>query len=246
LDFHNQNECCDLSDTDDAVERLHHQLDHAAKLRGYAKADPHVEAARERLRAWQAARLARTHADLLVSPKMGPAATFFLSDIYGANDLSKLAGDVKRIVPVMTKVLPTAGLETVADAIELHALSEELDIAMAKALGSKIGKLDGAAYGRAYRKVDRREDRERQIALIDDLGQALGRLIHQPFVSSGLTLMRMPAKLARVGALHSFLERGHEAFRKIGDTKKFVDLIVSRERKLLKALFAGDDSLLDQ
>jgi hypothetical protein len=49
-----------------------------------------------------------------------------------------------------------------------------------------------------------------------------------------------------VGALHSFLERGHEAFRKIGDTKKFVDLIVSRERKLLKALFAGDDSLLDQ
>jgi hypothetical protein len=58
--------------------------------------------------------------------------------------------------------------------------------------------------------------------------------------------MRMPAKLARVGALHSFLERGHEAFRKIGDTKKFVDLIVSRERKLLKALFAGDDSLLDQ
>ena len=235
-----------MSDTEDVVKRLHDQLDLAAELRGAAKADPDVEAARELLRAWQSARLAGTHADLLASPHMAPAATFFLTDIYGANDLSKLAGDVKRIVPVMTKVLPIAALETVADAIEVHALSEELDIAMVKALRSRIRKLDATAYGGAYRKVDRREDRERQIALIESLGQALGRLIHQPFVSSGLVLMRMPAKLAGVGALHAFLERGHDAFRKIGNTKKFVDLIVSRERKLSKALFAGDDSLLGQ
>jgi hypothetical protein len=235
-----------LSDTEEAVGRLHRQLDLAVELRGYAKADPEVETARERLRAWQAVRLARSHADLLASPDMGPAATFFLSDIYGANDLSKLAGDVKRIVPVMTKVLPAAALETVADAIELHALSEELDIAMVKTLGSKIRKLDGAAYGTAYRKVDRREDRERQITLIEDLGLALGRLIDQPFVSSGLALMRMPAKLAGVGELHAFLERGHGAFRQIGNIKKFVDLIVSREREISKALFAGDDSLLGQ
>ena len=235
-----------MSDSEDVVERLHHQLDLAAELHGSAKADPNVEAARERLRAWQAVRLARSHADLLASPDMGPAAAFFLTDIYGANDLSKLTGDVKRIVPVMAKVLPTAALETVTDAIELHALSEDLDLAMVKSLGGKIRKLDGTAYGNAYRKVGRREDRERQIALIEDLGQALGRLIDQPFVSSGLALMRMPAKLAGVSELHAFLERGHNAFRKIGDTNKFLDLIVSRERKLLKALFAGDDSLLDQ
>ena len=235
-----------MSETEDVVERLHQQLDLAAELRGSAKADPEVEAARERLRGWQAVRLARTHADLLASPNMGPAATFFLTDIYGANDLSKLAADVKRIVPVMTKLLPLAALETVADAIELHALSEDLDIAMVKALGGKIRKLDAAAYANAYRKVGRQRDRELQIALIDDLGQALSRLIHQPFVSSGLSLMRTPARLAGLSELHAFLERGHDAFRKIDDTKTFLDLIVSRERKLSKALFAGDDSLLDQ
>ena len=236
-----------MSDKGDVVvERLHRLLDLAAELRDTATAKPDVEAARERLRAWQAVRLARTHADLLASPNMGPAATFFLTDIYGSSDLSKLAGDVKRIVPVMTKFLPTAGLETVADAIELHALSEQLDLAMVKALGKKIGTLDASAYGNAYRKVDRRADRERQIALIDDLGHALARLIGQPFVSSGLSLMRMPARLAGYGGLQSFLERGHDAFRKIGDTKEFLDLVVSRERKLLSALFAGDDSLLGQ
>jgi hypothetical protein len=235
-----------LSDKEDVVQRLHRQLDLAAELQASAKANPDVETARERLRAWQAVRLARTHADLLASPRMGPAATFFLTDLYGSTDLSKLAGDVKRIVPVMTKFLPVAGLETVADAIELHALSEELDIAMVKALGSRIRKLDATAYGRAYRKVDRRGDRERQIALIRDVGQALGRLIGQPFVSSALGLMRKPAQLAGFGELQAFLERGHDAFRKMGDTKKFLGLIISRERKLLKALFAGDDSLLGQ
>jgi hypothetical protein len=233
-----------LSDKEDVVQRLHHQLDLSAELQGSAKANPDVEAARERLRAWQAVRLARTHADLLASPRMGPAATFFLTDLYGSTDLSKLAADVKRIVPVMTKFLPVAALETVADAIELQALSEELDIAMVKALGSGIRNLDATAYRRAYRKVDRRGDRERQIALIRDVGQALGRLINQPFVTSALGLMRKPAQLAGLGELQAFLERGHDAFRKMGDTKKFLGLIVSRERKLLKALFAGDDSPL--
>jgi len=234
-----------LSDTEDVVERLHHQLDLAAELRGSAEADPDVEAARERLRAWQAARLARTHADLLASPDMGPAATFFLTDVYGSRDLGKLAADVERVVPMMTKLLPLAALETVADAIELHALSEALDFAMVKALGSRARNLAAAAYGDAYRQVGRRDDRERQITLINDLGHALSRLIDQPFVSSGLSLMRMPARLAGMGELHVFLEHGYDAFRRIDDTEKFLELIVGRERKLLKALFAGDDSLLD-
>ena len=231
---------------EDVVQRLHHQLDLAVQLRGSAKADPDVEAARERLRAWQAVRLARTHADLLASPNMGPAATFFLTNVYGSN-LGKLALDVQRVVPIMAKLLPTAALETAADAIELHALSEELDIAMVNTLGGKIGKLDAAVYGQAYRKVGRREDRERQITLVKELGASLGRLNDQPFVTSALKLMRRPARLTGFGQLHTFLERGHDAFHTIGNnTKKFVDLIVSRERKLLKALFAGDDSLLDQ
>ena len=120
-----------MIDQQDVVERLTKQLDLAARLRESAKADPELEAARQRLRAWQAVRLARTHADLLASPSMGPAATFFLTDLYGSKDLTRLDADVRRVVPTTKRLLPAAGLETVADAIELEALSEELDLAMA-------------------------------------------------------------------------------------------------------------------
>ncbi len=233
-----------MSNQAEAISRLYHQLDLAAQARSSVKADRTVEATRQRLRDWQAARLARTHKDLLASPRMGPAASFFLTDLYGSSDLSKLADDVRRIVPVMVKLLPTAGLDTVADAIELHALSEDLDIAMVAALGKQIFALDAAAYGRAYRKVGRRKERQRQIDLVQDVGQALARLVHQPFVSTALGFMRKPAKLAGLGTLQDFLQRGYEAFRKIDDPQEFLDTIVSREQELLQALFAKDDSLL--
>ncbi len=38
---------------------------------------------RDALRQWQADRLGRTHRDLLESKRYGPAAQFFLTDLYG-------------------------------------------------------------------------------------------------------------------------------------------------------------------
>jgi len=227
------------------VDRLLRQLEAAAELRHSIRADAETAAARQRLRAWQAARLARTHADLLASPHTGPAAAFFLTDLYGPVDLGDLADDVKRIVPVMTRLLPAAALETVADAIELDALSEDLDTRMTAALGRKTAALDAAGYGRAYRTVGRRPERERQIDLIGDLGGALGRFVHQPLISYTLTLMRQPARIAGLGRLQDFLERGYAAFGKMERVEDFLDPIVERERKLMEALFVGDDSLLE-
>jgi hypothetical protein len=140
--------------------------------------------------------------------------------------------------------LPAAGLETVADAIELDALSEDLDAAVVKALGRSVRAIDAAAYASAYRKVDRRSDRERQFALIHDIGHSLARLTRQPFVGTTLSLMRKPAKLAGLSNLQSFLERGYLAFRDIGDVEEFLQRILEREEALLTALFAGDDDLL--
>ena len=149
-------------------------------------------------------------------------------------------------MPTTKRLLPTAGLETVADAIELEALSEDLDLAMAAALGPKMTALDVAAYGRAYRKVDRRKDRKRQIDLIENLGHSLDRLVHQPLIGTVLSVMRRPARLAGLGELHDFLQRGYDAFRTMGGAGEFLNLIVGRERKLLEALFAGDDSVLSE
>ena len=47
----------------------------------------------------------------------------------------------------MTRLLPDSGLATVAHSVELNALSESLDGAMAVALARKADAIDEAAYG---------------------------------------------------------------------------------------------------
>ncbi len=230
-----------MSDPEQIVEHLTRDLSRAAALRAAAAADPALESARQRLRAWQAVRLARTHADLLASPSMGLAATFFLTDLYGSEDLTRLDADVRRIMPALKRLLSTAGLETVAQAIELEALSEELDYAMATVLADKSRDLNAATYGAAYRQVGHRPDRERQIDLVEQLGRSLDRLVHRHFVGTTLAMMRKPARLAGLGELHDFLERGYKAFARMGSAGEFLELIVGRERQLLAAVFTGDD-----
>lgn len=234
-----------MSENQEIAGRIAAQLDRASSLRSAAQSEPRAAAARQRLRAWQSQRLARTHANLFSDPRFAAAATFFLTDIYGANP-GKRDAEVRRVLPTVTKLLPAAGLETVADAIELDALSEELDAAMIATLGKQVNRIDAATYGNAYRKVDRRSDRERQIDLIQDVGRSLDRLARRPFISTSLALMRKPASLAGLTELQSFLERGYAAFRQMGSADEFLALVIGRERQLMDTLLAGDDSLLEE
>ncbi|HTT48485.1 MAG TPA: hypothetical protein VMG39_10855 [Pseudolabrys sp.] len=233
-------------DSEKIVQRLTNHLDISTHLRAVAKADPGTGKRRQHLRTWQAGRLARTHADLLASPRFGLAAAFFLTDVYGTKDVSSRDQEVIRAVPAMTKFLPVSALETVADVIELDALSEDLDAAMVVALGARVTTIDAATYGWAYRTVDRRTDRERQIYLVEHLGQSLDRLANRYFAGTALALMRKPAQIAGFGDLHEFLERGYTAVHAMGSIEEFLTLVVSRERLVLNAVFAGDDSLLSE
>lgn len=232
--------------TTDWTARLGAPLARAAALRAQTRADPDLSVARGRLRAWQAIRLARTHADLLRDPRFGPAAAFFLSDVYGAEDVGKRDEEVQRVLPTVIKLVPAAGLETITDALELDALSEELDAAMLALLADRVSDLRPEDYGRAYRRLGRRMDRERQIALIRQVGRSLERLTHAPLIHTTLRLMRRPAQLAGLGALQSFLERGYAAFAKLGSAEEFLEIVTSREQAVLEALFAGDDGALSR
>ena len=145
----------------------------------------------------------------------------------------------------MTSVLPDSGLATVAHAMELNALSESLDGAMVEALGERTADINEAAYAEAYRTVDRAEDRERQIDLIALLGEALDKLTHLRFIGMTLKVMRKPARLAGLGELQAFLERGYSAFGAMrGGAGEFVSIVVARERAISEALLAGDDEAL--
>ena len=223
------------------------ELDRSAELRARVIEDAAFSERRVLLRAWQAARLARTHQDLLDSRRFHDAAEFFLTDLYGPKDLSRHIEEVRRIVPLMTRVLPDSGLATVAHAMELNALSESLDGAMVEALSGRTANITAEAYAEAYRAIDRVRDRERQIDLIALLGEALDKLTHLRFIGMTLKVMRKPARLAGLGELQAFLERGYSAFGAMrGGAGDFVSTIVARERSIARALFAGDDRALQR
>ena len=225
---------------------LRHHLLTAKRLRQQATQDPQAARKRMRLRQWQADRLARTYADLLASERFGLAARFFLSDLYGPKDFSCRDEEVERILPLLQSLLPASALRTIALAVEVDALSEQLDAAMVAELeqlerNDAIDAIDEAAYAAAYRRVGDVADRERQIVLIRATGDALDRLAGKPLLATLLKLMRGPAHLAGLADLHTFLENGFAAFVHMGRAGDFLDCIENRERALLARLFAGVD-----
>lgn len=218
------------------ITDLRRELQTVIAERRAVKSDTAMQAARAALRRFQSQRMANTHADLLAAPASNAAATFFLSDLYGPDDLTQRDANLERVIPKMERLLPVAGLRTVADAIALDALSEKLDAAMAAELGDAFTEEE---YIAAYRKVTSRADRERQLVHVESVGKALCELVHVPLIGSTLAMMRGPAKLAHLEELQCFLERGFKAFKRMKRPQDFVETIVRREREIMERLYAG-------
>ncbi len=224
-----------------SAEALRRHLKSAKGLRQQTNNDAAAARNRLHLRKWQAGRLARTHADLLASPRFGQAAQFFLSDLYGPKDFSIRDEEVERVLPLLIKMLPGSALRTIVLAVELDALSEELDSAMVAVLcrAGQIECIDEDAYAAAYRSVGCQAERQRQIQLIQETGEALDRVARKPLLNGMLKLMRRPAQLAGLGELHEFLDRGFHAFRCMGSASDFLDAINRKEQQVSDNLFAG-------
>jgi hypothetical protein len=194
------------------------------------------------LRRWQAARLRESFVDLLASTAMRPAAEFFLSDLYGDKDFAGRDRDAARILPMMARILPETLLQAACDAIELGALSHAFDLRMAAALDRRkdpAAPITLADYQVAYRAVGLPRLRRHQIDLIAKVGAVLDAGVHKHGVHRLLRASRLPAQLAGLSELQRFLERGFDAFAKLGGADEFLALITARERKVSRRLFAG-------
>ena len=238
------------SDSATPAQRLREGIARVRALRDAARADPVLAQDRLLVRAWQADRLARTYPDLLSSPRYGPAALFFLSDLYGPKDFSARDEEVARIIPTMARMLPASALETIALAVELDALAEELDQQVAGALrrlqpGARALEISETSYGKAYRAASSTAERERQIWLTGRIGATLDRLARKPLIAGALRLMEGPAHAAGLGALHDFLARGFAAFREMRGADEFLAVIGARETRINARLFAADPRPFD-
>ncbi|MGH8806474.1 MAG: FFLEELY motif protein [Noviherbaspirillum sp.] len=218
------------------IADLRRELEAVVAERRAAASAPAAHAARVALRHYQSQRMARTHADLLAAPASSTAARFFLRDLYGPEDLTRRDANLERIIPTMERVLPAAALATIAEAVALDALSEKLDGAMAHRLGEVFTEDD---YIAAYRTLTARDDRERQLGYVESVGMSLCELVRIPLLGSTLAMMRGPAKLAKLGELQRFLERGFTAFKGMRQSREFVTTIVRREREIMERLYAG-------
>jgi hypothetical protein len=223
------------------VGQLRRHLGQAKALRAVANTDPRNAGDRLNLRAWQADRLAATYRDLLDSGRYHDAARFFLTDLYGPKDFSERDHEVERILPTLAATLPASGIRTIALAIEVDALSEELDAAILAELhrARAIANITDKAYAEAYRRCGKRAQRELQLRLIGEVGEALAALTRKPLIHAALRIMRAPARLAGLAELHAFLENGYDAFRKMGDPSEFLAVIATREAAILRRLYDG-------
>lgn len=225
------------------ARRLAEQLERSrlARLRQYDEQGLRPEC--RILAAWQAKRLRHTYRDLLEISRYRKAVEFFLTDLYGDKDFSARDEGVERVYPLMSRVMPGPALNTISIGIELHAISQELDLDMVAMLWGEMDiddKLDAERYAEAYRRCGDIDARRRQISIVREVGESLDSVVFKPFIFNAVKMARGPARMAGLMELHDFIERGFVAFRAMKGSDEFVDTIVSRETAIMESILAKE------
>ena len=192
------------------------------------------------LRAWQAARLARTYADLSRDPRYARGVAFLLEDLYGMHDFARRARDLVRAWDQLEMSLPQSGVELLRRTVEFEVLTGELDHATALELGETS--VTEHTYAVAYRAAGQRRSREQQLELALAMGLDLERAARNPLVVVALAAAHIPARVAGFGVLQSFLERGYAAFRDSQGRTDLLDIVREREILLMQRLFDALDN----
>jgi len=229
----------------DAADRFRRLIDQTQRLTRDEVTESGLPDDHRLLATWQCARLGETYSDYHQHKRYRKALDFFLTDIYGPVDFSQRDQDIARVYPIMVKMLSVTAIESLAQAIELQALSMELDRELADTLVGKLG-LDVAQgttaltpemYAEGYRLCDNRARRVQQIELAVEAATILENAVRTKMIYLTVKVARGPAKAAGFGELQSFLERGLSAFKKMKGSHRFLEALGAREHVVLEALF---------
>ena len=213
------------------------------RLRKQSRALPDIGAGVALLKRFQARRFAGTYADLLASATYGSAARFFLEELYSDRDYRERDAQFGRIAGAVEKMFPRDVADTAAGLAKLHALTESLDHALARAMPVEAFD-DVSGYVRAWKAVGRRDDRQLQLETVVAIGAEMTRLTRLPGLRIMLRMMRGPASAAGLSSLQQFLESGFDTFAAVtrvrGGAERFVETIREREQHLMDLLFDAD------
>lgn len=224
-----------------SAEKVLAQLRRLRRLRArQAEEDEPVRARRLLISHWQSERLARNHADLLQDPRYAPAVRYFFEDVYAGRDFRRRDLELERVSPILSRALPARVVTTLARALEMNALTRELDARLAQALaGLGADALSEDVYAECCHRAGDFDERRRQIDLLRLVGLDLDRIVHRPFLRTALRIAHAPAHAAGLGRLMDALERGRDAFARMNGAADFLDTIVGRETRILERLRTG-------
>ncbi len=194
------------------------------------------------LRKWQCARLLFSYDELYQQKKYRSAMDFFTDELYGPNDFTKRDEGIKKVLPLMEKVLSKQTIATFELALQLNTLSYQLDFDLVRELGD-ISDISSEQYAQAYQNCNNLEQRQLQLALIEMLASSLAGIAHRTSIMLVLKLSRKPAKLAGLEELQAILEKGASAFRKIKKIDGFIKPILQGETVIMESLFSGNNCL---
>lgn len=186
----------------------------------------------------QARRFQATYSDLSHQSGTRLAIRFFLDELYGDHDFSRRDEQFGRIAGALQRLFPAAVSQLAVDLTEMHALTEGLDHRLARHWTELPADMaDSERYLRAWRLCGARSERERQLAVVQQMGRELQALTRMRSLRLGLRLMRKPAEAAGLDALQHFLESGFDAFAALGDAGPLLRTIGSREQAWIDLFF---------
>lgn len=191
---------------------------------------------------WQARRLKATHRDLYDHPGYHTGLEFLLTDLYAPTTMTRRDDNIDRVFPKMVKWLPDHLLGTLAGLVELNLVTQRLDLELTELILKQQVAADAfttADYCEAFRRSQQLRERERQIALVAEVGLQLDRYVRNRSLGWLLSMSKAPAEMAGLTDLHSFLHRGYSAFRQMDDVEHLIDRLVAREQRVLDNILAG-------
>ncbi|NPC58139.1 FFLEELY motif protein [Caenimonas soli] len=228
----------------EAAQKIRAAVTTVSLLRSTVEADPSLLAALARVKHVQSRRFAASYADLLAAGPYAAAARFFLDELYSDKDYAERDAQFARIAGAIERLFPAQVADTAVALAELHALTEELDQAMAVAwLAQGDDLTEAQRYVRAWRKVGRRADRENQLTVVMGIGRKMARFTRTPGLRMMLKMMRPAAVAAGLGSLQHFLENGFDTFAAMArdnGADGFLGTIEERESRLIAVLFDAD------
>jgi hypothetical protein len=227
-----------------SAENIHNALEAVARFRDLRRGNAPLSAANAAIKRFQAQRFEATYPDLLQSQRYQTAARFFLLELYSDKDYAERDQQFARIANTIARLFPQSVINTAAALAEVHALTERLDDAMARAylalqsasdsFGSQI---NAATYIACWRQVADPAARHHQLEVVLALGQSLDSLTRKPGLRMLLKMMRGPASAAGLASLQGFLEAGFDAFQTMRGADEFLKLIALREADWIQRLF---------